>query len=158
MKRQGFPVDMTGTVDLPGIEIKSRKASTGSAHTQGTMLYEDILRTPWKDTTFKQKLQVQYQVMIKDSNRANGSVVDFTDPEIQKYFEEAYEYCRSRLINQGEIIKGQTISSGQYGMLEHKPGPNGTGRSYAFRIPASGMKKILGLANIINNPCFERQY
>ena len=158
MIKQGFPIDRTGTVDLPSIdvEVKSRSASTKSMHTQGTMTYEDIIKTPWDQTTFKQKLQKQYQVTIKGTNNANGIVEDFTDPEIQKKFETDYENCRSKLTAQGGIIKGQTISGGEYMVLEHKPGPSGTGTSYACRIRHAGMKKIWGLTNILGNPLFER--
>ena len=158
MIKQGFPIDRTGTVDLPSIdvEVKSRSASTNSMHTQGTMIYEDIIKTPWDQTTFKQKLQKQYQVMIKGETNATGIVEDFTDPEIQKKFEVDYENCRSKLNAQGGIIKGQTISGGDYMVLEHKPGPNGTGTSYACRIRHAGMKKIWGLTNILRNPLFER--
>ena len=76
--------------------------------------------------------------------------------EIQKELEDAYEKCRAELIAQGQIYVGQTITAGgQYGKLEHKPGPNGTGKSYALRIPNSGMKKMLTMANSTFNQLFE---
>lgn len=150
MIKQGFPIDGKATVDLPhGIEVKSRSAHTNCHHTIGTMTYDDILATPWDQTPFKQKLQKQYRVTIKDENHAHGKIVDLSHPEIQKQIEEAYEICRAELNTQGQIYKGQTISSGQYGVLEHKPGKNGTGKSFALRIPNSGMKKILGTANML---------
>ena len=34
-------------------------------------------------------------------------------------------------------------------------GPNGTGKSYALRIPNSGMKKLLTMANSTFNQLFE---
>ena len=45
MKKQGFPVDSTGTVDLPtiNIEIKTRSANTNSHHTIGNMKFDDII-------------------------------------------------------------------------------------------------------------------
>lgn len=151
MKRQGFPIDSTGTVDLPSInlEVKTRSAYTNCHHTIGTMIYDDIINTSWDQTLFKLKCQTQYRVDIY-KEKSFGEVVDLTHPEIQQRFEQAYEDCRAKLIAQGKIIKGQTISGGQYGVLEHKPGPNGTGKSFAFRIPNSGMKKILGTANMLN--------
>jgi hypothetical protein len=158
MIEQGFPIDQTGTVDLASIEteVKSRSATTNAMHTQGTMTYNNIINTPWNKTKFKQKLQQQYQVSIKSENNATGNMEDFTDSEIQNTFEADYENCRRKLIKQGGIIKGQTISGGDYMVLEHKPGPNGTGKSYACRIRHAGMKKIWGLTNVLRNPLFER--
>lgn len=161
MMRQGYPIDQNGTIDLPGIEVKSRKASTDAMHTVGTMTYDDILVTPWDQTPFKKKLQTQYRVTINKDEfegdvSATGKVVDFSNPEIQKELEDAYEKCRAELIAQGQIYVGQTITAGgQYGKLEHKPGPNGTGKSYALRIPNSGMKKMLTMANSTFNQLFE---
>jgi hypothetical protein len=161
MMRQGYPIDQNGTIDLPGIEVKSRKSSTDAMHTVGTMTYDDILVTPWDQTPFKKKLQTQYRVTINKEEctggvSATGKVVDFSDPEIQKELEDAYEKCRAELIAQGQIYIGQTITAGgQYGKLEHKSGPNGTGKSYALRIPNSGMKKLLTIANSTFNTLFE---
>ena len=161
MIKQGFQIDTTGTVDLPGIEVKTRKATTSSYHTVGTMTYDDILKTPWDQTPFKQKLQTQYRVTIKEnifdpSNPVpTDIVVDFSHPVIQEEFKKAYEDCRNQLINQGQIIRGQTIKGGQYGVLEHKPGSNGTGKSYALRIPDSGMKKTISTANMLRNKLFD---
>jgi hypothetical protein len=163
MIRQGYPIDQSGTVDMPGIgvEVKSRKSSTGAMHTIGTMTYDDILVTPWDKTPFKQKLQKQYRVTIDKEKftggvSATGKIVDLSNPKIQKELEIAYENCRAELIAQGKIIKGQTITAGgQYGKLEHKPGPNGTGKSYALRIPDSGMKKMLATANSTFSTLFD---
>ena len=161
MMRQGYPIDQNGTIDLPGIEVKSRKSSTDAMHTVGTMTYDDIVATPWDQTSFKKKLQTQYRVTINKDEfegdvSATGKVVDFSNPEIQKELEDAYEKCRAELIAQGQIYIGQTITAGgQYGKLEHKPGPNGTGKSYALRIPNSGMKKLLTMANSTFNQLFE---
>lgn len=161
MMRQGYPIDQNGTIDLPGIEIKSRKSSTDAMHTIGTMTYDDIVATPWDQTPFKKKLQTQYRVTINKEEltgnvSATGKVVDFSNPEIQKELGDAYEKCRAELIVQGQIILGQTITAGgQYGKLEHKPGPNGTGKSYALRIPNSGMKKMLKIANSTYSTLFE---
>ena len=161
MMMQGYPIDQNGTIDLPGIEVKSRKSTTDAMHTVGTMTYDDIISTPWDQTPFKQKLQTQYRVTINKEEltgdvNATGQVVDFSDPGIQKELEDAYEKNRMYLIIQNRIIRGQTITAGgQYGKLEHKPGPNGTGRSYAFRIPNSGMKKLINRATSTFNKLFE---
>ena len=163
MMRQGYPIDRSGTVDMPdiGIEVKSRKSSTDAMHTIGTMTYDEILVTPWDKTPFKQKLQKQYRVTINKDEfegdiNATGKVVDLSNPEIQAKLEEAYEKNRMWLIIQQRIIKGQTVTAGgQFGKLEHKPGPSGTGRSYALRIPNSGMKKLLSIANSTFDTLFE---
>ena len=161
MIRQGYPIDQNGTIDLPGIEVKSRKSSTDAMHTVGTMTYDAIIATPWDQTPFKKKLQTQYRVTINKDKfeggvSATGKVVDLSNPEIQKELEDAYEKCRAELTAQGRIYVGQTITAGgQYGNLEHKPGKKGTCKSYALRIPNSGMKKLLAIANSTFNNLFE---
>jgi hypothetical protein len=161
MIEKGFKLDSTGTVDLPqgGIEVKTRRASTKSNHTVGTMTCDAIINTSWEDTPFKKKLQKQYRVTIREGNPftgkvvATGETVDLSHPEIQHYFEQAYEECRRQLTKQivttGEIIPGQTITGGQFGVLENKPGKTRKGKSFAWRIPDSGMKKVLGISNSI---------
>lgn len=155
---QGFQIDQNGTIDIPklDIEIKTRKADTHSMHTIGTMTYDSILTTKWADSPIKQKIQRQYRVTIYSEDSATGRVVDLSHPAIQKELEQAYEKCRMILQLSNRLLQG-TIKGGQYGCLEHKPGKTGNGKSYAFRIPNSGMTKLLNLANLTNNPLFEVQ-
>jgi hypothetical protein len=164
--KQGFPLNQTGTVDLPGTgivsgcEIKTRKASTRANHTVGTMTYDDIINTPWDQTSFKEKLQTQYRVTITKDEwtgevYATDKMVDFSDKSIQNKLANAYEQNRAALKAQGKIQVGQTITAGgQFGYLEHKPGKNGTGKSYAMRIPDSGMKKLIKEASSPYNKLF----
>jgi hypothetical protein len=126
------------------------------------MTYDNIIATSWDNTTFKEKLQQQWRVIISNNSVTGGvdasdNMFDFTHTGIQERFEEAYENCRSQLAAQGNIITGQTITSGQYGVLEHKPSKTGKGKSYALRIPNSGMKKVLREANSTFNDLFEVQ-
>jgi len=165
--KQGFPLNQTGTVDLPatgivsGCEIKTRKASTRANHTVGTMTYDDIINTPWDKTTFKEKLQTQYRVTITKDEwtgeiYATDKMVDFSGASIQQKLSNSYEQNRAVLKAQGNIIVGQTITAGgQFGVLEHKPGKNGTGKSYAMRIPDSGMKKLIKEATSPYHTLFE---
>lgn len=167
MRSQGFPINSYDTVDLPGvnavspgIEIKSRGTSTDSMHTVGTMTYDDIINTRWEQTPFRKKLQQQWRVEISRNPftgiiESAGKMVDLTPPSIQNRLKEAYESCRAQLIAQGGIFKGQTISSGQFGSLEHKPGKSGKCKSYAMRIPHAGMKKLLKEANSTFNSLFD---
>ncbi len=157
MIKQGFPIDKTATVDLPtaNVEIKTRKASSKSNHTVGTMTFDDIINTPWDETPFKQKLQQQYRVKIKDAKTASGKMVDFSHEIIQNDFREAYEICRTQLkLNGKTLYTGETIKGTQYGCLEHKPGPSKNGKSYAFRITDAGMKKAENLAHIMSSGYF----
>jgi len=149
MRKQGFPVDSQSTVDLPniGVECKTRKSTSKSCHTVGTMTYDDIINTPWDDTPFKQKMQKQYRVEISkndidDTVSAKGKIVDFNSEFIQKDLREAYESCRSQLKSQGKVIPKQTLYGGKFGLLEHKPNRSGAGKSYAFRVTHSGMKAL----------------
>jgi hypothetical protein len=82
-------------------------------------------------------------------------MVDFSDKSIQNKLANAYEQNRAALKAQGKIQVGQTITAGgQFGYLEHKPGKNGTGKSYAMRIPDSGMKKLIKEASSPYNKLF----
>lgn len=165
--KQGFPIDQSGTVDLPatgavsGCEIKTRKATTRSNHTIGTMTYDNIINTPWDDTPFKKKLQTQYRVTIKTDKLtgevyATDKMVDFSNTKIQQKLANAYEQNRAVLKAQGKIQVGQTVTAGgQFGVLEHKPGKNKTCKSYAMRIPDSGMKKLIKKATSPYDNLFE---
>ena len=83
-------------------------------------------------------------------------MVDFSGDSIQQKLANAYEQNRATLKAQGNIIVGQTITAGgQFGVLEHKPGKNSTGKSYAMRIPDSGMKKLIKEATSPYNNLFE---
>lgn len=149
MRAQGYPIDSRAPVDLPIAEVKSRSAFTNSMHTEGSITYEKVLSTAYDDTLIKQKLQVQYQVIIAAANKASGKVVDFTAEEIQRHIRAAYENCRSQIKANNGLLRG-TVKGGQFGCLEHKPGTSGKGKSYAFRIPHSGMKKLLATSNMID--------
>jgi hypothetical protein len=166
MRKQRFPIDSTAIVDLPGVnkhspgvEVKTRSKTTKACHTIGTMTYDNIINTAWDDSLFKKKLQQQYIVTISKNPltgkiEAKGQMVNLTSTDIQNKFKQAYESCRSQLTSQGQIINKQTITSGQFGILEHKPTKSGLGKSYAMRIPHSGMKKILTEADSTFNQLF----
>jgi hypothetical protein len=157
MINQGFALDKTGTVDIPGIgvEVKTRGSKSTASHTIGTMTYGNIMVTDWEDTTFCQKTQKQYRVDIDyneldGTTTASGNLVDFSHAEIQKELKLAYETAKTALTQLGNLKDKKTIPGTQYGCLEHKEG-----NSYAFRIPHAGMKKLLNMANFTQSGLFE---
>lgn len=148
--KQGFNVS-NGVIDLPdyNLEVKTRKSSSKSAHTVGTMTHDDILNTPWEETTFKQKLQNQLRVTIDvDSGKVSSQdVIHLEDDEdIQKELKAAYESAQKKLLDHytqtGEILEESYIK-GKDGeaFFEYKEG-----NSYAFRITDSGMKRYVNMA------------
>jgi hypothetical protein len=150
--RQGFKVS-SGVIDLPDLqlEIKTRKSSSDSPHTVGTMTHDDILNTSWKDTSFRQKLQSQFRVTIdtKTGKVSEQVVIHFRDdPDIDRELERSYEDARIKLrifhtLSNGNILKDYTIrGDDRLAFLEYKDGS-----SYAFRIDHRGMKRFINMAN-----------
>jgi hypothetical protein len=150
--RQGFKVS-SGVIDLPDLqlEIKTRKSSSDSPHTVGTMTHEDIIATEWKDTSFRQKLQSQFRVTIdvETGKVCEQTVIHFRDdPDIDKELEKSYEDARFKLmtyhaVSNGTILKDYVIrGENRLAFLEYKDGS-----SYAFRIDHKGMKRFINMAN-----------
>lgn len=159
--KQGFNVS-NGVIDLPDyqLEVKTRKSSSKSPHTVGTMTHDDILNTPWEQTSFKQKLQNQFRVTINvDSGLvSNQDVIHLEDDEdIQKELRASYESAQKKLLDYytktGEILQESYIK-GEDGeaFLEYKEGS-----SYAFRITDSGMKRYINMSKNVGplNDFFE---
>jgi hypothetical protein len=150
MEEQGFKISK-GTIDIEEyqLEIKTRKKSSSSPHTVGTMTLKDIIDTPWDQTPFKQKLQNQFRVTIDDEigRVCDQRVVHLSDdPDIQKELEKSYENARTILTERynatGQIPKGTIKNSDDIGLLEHR-----SGSQYAYRITDSGMKRFINMAN-----------
>jgi hypothetical protein len=83
LRRQGFNVRSDSVIDMPDLllEIKTRKSSSSAAHTVGTMTHTNILANSWDKTSFKQKLQSQYRVIIdvETGKVGKAAVVHFHD-------------------------------------------------------------------------------
>jgi hypothetical protein len=79
LRAQGFPLSNQSGPDLPtvGLEVKSRDIDSTSAQSIGTMLPEDIIRTPYPESVICEKLQQQYRVKHKDQVIVSAEVYDF---------------------------------------------------------------------------------
>jgi hypothetical protein len=141
--KQGFAVDTTGTVDIPGLdlEVKSRDVDAISAQTVGSMLPETIKVTPYKESTVYEKIQRQFRVYIKDDTIIDAKVVDFSWDVIQDKIEKSYEAARQEIINGAD---GNYVPGGPYGYFERTVGGS---NSYDFRLRDRAMKKLENIAN-----------
>jgi len=140
---QGFDVDRSGTIDIPGLdlEVKSRNVDAISAQTVGSMLPETIKVTPYKKSTVHEKIQRQFRVYIKDNTIIDARVVDFSWDIIQDKIEKSYELARQKIING---VNRNYISGGDYGYFERTVKGS---KSYEFRLRDSAMKKLEIMAN-----------
>lgn len=154
LEDMGFPVDRSATTDLPGMEVKSKSVHSGSDWSIGRMTYQNIVQTPWADSSVKEKIQRQYQLSIAENpHDASGvvtgaKVVDFTHHLIQDELEAAYEDCRQQLISNG-ASNHCTVKS-DIGYFEYK-----IGTSYQFRIRNASMKKLVSIASATTNSLFK---
>jgi len=143
LARNGHKVNKGKGIDLPeeGLEVKSRKTESTSAHTIGSVTRDDIKTTSWHDTDLKAKCQRQYRVSYSDNESVikEAKIYDLTDPYIQEKFEEGYEAGR-KLIIEGDT--GDYIRGSKWGYFEKQ-----TDNSYQYRIPHGAMKTILSTAN-----------
>ena len=136
------------------LELKTRKRGSKAPHTTGTMVYDDIISTPWNQTTFAQKRQRIQEAIHDDTFAVENEIVsekiyDLTKPEIQDLLEHDYEIARAELDNLGPNATG-TIRGGQFGILEHKGG-----NTWAHRIPDSGYQKLKNLASSTVDDLFD---
>jgi hypothetical protein len=150
---RGFSMNAGQGVDIPdlNIENKTRNRASRASHTVGTMTYDNIINTPYEQSTICQKLQQQNRVEYDNTFNVvtDESVYDFRDPDIQERLKDSYENARSILRQQGGPGPG-TIVGGQYGVFEWK-----SGNTYAHRIPDSGMKKMKVMAKSTFNDLFQ---
>jgi hypothetical protein len=130
-------------VDLPeeGLEVKTRKEESTSAHTVGSITVEQIKKNSWDESSLKEKCQNQYRVSYSDTESVikEAKIYDFTDPYIQEKLKEGYEEGR-KLIQKGHT--GDYVRGSKWGYFERQ-----TKNSYQYRIPHSAMKTILGAAD-----------
>lgn len=142
IKDEGWPVDTRNSgADIPQyqLEIKSRDRDAVSHHTVGSMLGEDIKNTDYRSSVICQKLQQQFRVTTQDQVVVAAKVYDFSDPKIQKIFEDGYEKCREELINQ---CQDNYIRGNDFCFMETRPGKT----SYKFRIYKNKMAVLEGMA------------
>lgn len=150
---KGFQMNSGQGVDIPGLNLenKTRKRSSKAAHTTGTMTYDNIINTPYEQSSISKKLQQQNRMEYDNTFNVvtNESIYDFGDIAIQQKLKEAYEHGREILREHGGPSPG-TIRCGEFGMFEWK-----SGNTYAHRITDSGMKKMKAMAKSSANPLFE---
>lgn len=124
-----------------GVEVKSRKIESSSPHTVGSMRIEDIIITPYDQSTIKDKFQTQYRVKYSDEGQVvtEESIYDLSNDYIQNRVREAYETGRKK-ISQNEIngYHPPYVKGTEWGNFEITDSCG----SYRFRIPDHSMRKI----------------
>ena len=151
---RGYQLNTGDGVDIPalGVEIKSRKSGSNSAHTVAAMSVEYIINTPYHASRVCEKMQQQFRVdySCDDNTVTDNAVYDFSFPMIQQALCEAWEANRQHIIAIS-LTSSPTypnyVRESRWGILEKQPGKDAY---YQFRIPHAAMKKILGMSLVGN--------
>ena len=143
LKENGYDINSGSGADLLdyGVEIKSRKIESSSPHTVGTQRIEDIIATPYDQSTIKDKFQQQYRVKYSDERQVvtEESIYDFSMDYIQDRVREAYECGRKKIAqNAAQGYHPPYVKGSEWGNFEITESCS----SYRFRIPNHSMKKI----------------
>jgi len=153
----GVPVDKTGSVDIPELEleVKSRDRRSTSPQTAGSMTIQDILNTPeWTDTTFYKKICKQLRFTTNgykpEINVIESiDIIDFDQDHIQEHFKLSYEHSRSQLLKNNKIKT--CAHKGFFGYLEQVNNSN----SYAFRLDSGRMDTVISMSKSTFQNLFE---
>lgn len=144
LKKQGIPIDSgTAGADVAAfdLEIKTRKRGSNAPITVGSMSLDRILRTDYNNSTIKEKLQTVRSIEYDENSIFHepgtsvvkeDTVIDLTDPEIQKILEFQYEYGRLEVMDKFDWPVHTTA-----GWWEKKDNT-----TWAFRIPFSNWKNF----------------
>lgn len=139
--QQGHNMNASDGCDMPDlkVEVKSRKISSKSAHTIGTVSIDTILNCEYEDTVIYEKSQYIYKVThvphtLNTNIVHDARVWDFSIPECQDKFKQAYDIMRQK-VQSG--CRDKRITGNRYGNLERQPSG-----SYQFRVSDSGMKDL----------------
>jgi len=153
LKNNGYELNTGKGPDSPsmGVEYKTRKLKSTSAHTIGSMTIQDIKNIEYEDSTVREKLLSQYRIHYDDDLGVvtDEGVYDFSDSDIQKKLKHAYELGRQKIINGN---RDEYIPCGTWGQFEK----TNNGKSYVFRIPNGAMKKLETMAK--NSKTFNRLF
>lgn len=162
----------SSTVDIEnfGIEIKSKDTESDSDWTIGSMTLDDIISTPYTDSSIYQKLQalflVEYNNSLSIITSANLYYLDNDD--IQTLIQAGYEAARQEMISNClcSPTKEQLFDFGEkishnYQKYQRVSGTTGFGferglsnNSFHFRITTRCMRKLVKLSVANNNSCF----
>jgi len=131
-----------------GIEIKTRKKSSKSAHTIGSMTIENIVTSSYADSNVFDKFQKQFRVVYDDYGQVlNQKVFDFTDPHIQDEMSRSWELNKEEL---REHLDKDTKQLPKY--VKHKDATfiwekKKSGRSYSARLTNGVQQKFESISN-----------
>jgi len=158
LEKNGYSVNRQKGIDLHqlGIEVKTRKIDSTSAHTVGSMSPYDIIDNDWlPGNNVFDKVQKQYRVkhqinpLTGDNLVVSAQIYDFTDIEIQSKLKESWDHCRQVLVQNPnytfEYIRGQD----KWAYLELQN--NGY---YQFRITSGYMDKMEKISNTNKSKLF----
>lgn len=154
----GIPMDNGKGLDCKvyGFELKTRYTDATSPQTVASMTIDDWIKTPYSKSIVKEKFQKQYRVYIdpvdKDGERSgiitSDEFYDFSPDHIQALIEDAYEICRTKLINGA---RDNYIHGSFWGHIERK---NDTD-SYSFRITGAAYEKLEAMTKSTYTTLFE---
>ena len=136
--------------DIPGVglELKFRDLDAVSPQTIGSMSIDNIINTPWNQSSMCEKFQQQRRIYAKKGVIVDDFICDFRDPFIQTIAEEAYEILQQQL---EAGVRGRYIRANSHFYFESKKeSPN----IYVLR--TGKMKKLEAMAHRNLSTLFER--
>ena len=176
LKTQMGIANTTSTVDLAslGIELKSKDIHTNTDWSIGSMTLQDILGTPYIQSSVYQKLQALLLVYTDDIFQVikNLELHYFDFDEVQQLLADSYESARQEIQHRvnlhAAMIAQQVVAGnpnailqkvqfknyekfhGQFGKFEF----TNTGSSFMFRISLPQMKHLTSLSSAYHNKLF----
>jgi hypothetical protein len=150
LEEQGWKLNHGEGPDLKesGIEIKTRKKSSKSAHTIGSMTIENIVTSSYSDSNVSNKFQKQFRVVYDDYGQVlNQKVFDFTDPYIQSEMSKSWELNKEEL---RKHLNTETKNLPKY--IKHENAifiweKKKSGRSYSARLTNGVQQKFESISN-----------
>lgn len=135
-------------LESSGIEVKTRKKTSKSAHTIGSMTIENIVKSSYSNSNIFKKFQKQFRVVYdKYGQVLNEKVFDFTDPSIQTEMASSWELnkeeLRTHLNKETKQLPKYIKHEDAKFIWERKP----NSRSYSARLPDGVQKKYESISN-----------
>lgn len=147
LEEMGYPINRGKGPDLPGVEHKTRRAGTTSPMTIGRTTTDELISTPWEQSTLRDKCQ-QIAITNWDENLGitlGTDIIDLRNEACQSVLRDAYENARKSILN-GEDESTEVDGDVYF----EKKSKNG----WQMRVTSGGLKRMKSRAwgqDVLNN-------
>lgn len=156
----GIPINRGPGVDclIFDFEVKSRDIDAISPQTVSTMTFNNIIATPYINSSVRDKFQRQFRVKTKNNIIVSAEMYDFSHRLIQSQIEEAYESAREQMIEHQSNGAGHDswlptyVYGTKWGYFEHVDKKK---NSLHFRIAHGAMEDFEVMASSTLSRLFE---